>query len=363
MSLPAAKSVPAGIRRASLPPDWLDREHRRVLVRLVATALGLVLCFQLAVPFLSALAWALALAVLFTPLQQWLEMKLRRPALAALVCVAMIALIVVAPATFVGQRLIAQAAQGAETIEAKVRSGEWRRTLDAQPRFAPLVARLEQQLDLPGTVKSVATWLSTTAGSVVKGSIVQVIGFTLTFYLLFFFLRDRREALDALRALSPLTDAETDRMIGRVADTIHANVYGTLAVAGVQGLLGGLMFWWLGLPAPFLWGVVMALLSVVPVLGAFVVWLPAALFLVAEGSWGKALVLALWGMLVIGTIDNLLRPVVVGKRLKLHTVLAFLSVIGGLILFGSAGLILGPVALTITIGLLESWTGPDRGPG
>ena len=146
-----------------------------------------------------------------------------------------------------------------------------------------------------------------------------------------------------------------DRLFDRVEDTIYATIYGTLAVSAAQGLLGGLMFWWLGLSAPLLWGVVMALLAVVPVLGAFVIWIPAALFLALEGSWGKALILSLWGLLVVGTIDNLLRPILVGKRLKLHTVLAFISMVGGLILFGPAGLVLGPVVLTITAELLETW--------
>jgi predicted PurR-regulated permease PerM len=142
-----------------------------------------------------------------------------------------------------------------------------------------------------------------------------------------------------------------------ISNTIHATIYGTLAVSAVQGLLGGLMFWWLGLPAPLLWGVVMAFMALVPVLGAFVVWIPAAFFLVLEGSWGKALILTLWGLVVVGTIDNLLRPMLVGRRLKLHTVLAFISVVGGLIQFGPAGLIIGPAVLAITTALLEVWTG------
>jgi len=111
----------------------------------------------------------------------------------------------------------------------------------------------------------------------------------------------------------------------------------------------------LGLPAPLLWGVVMALLAVVPLLGAFVVWIPAAACLALEGSWGRALILALWGMLVVGTIDNVLRPILVGNRLKLHTVLVFVSVVGGVILFGPAGLLLGPMVLTVTMVLLEIW--------
>ena len=339
---------------ASAANDWGSRSHVQTLVLMAVSALGLYLCYRMAAPFLPALAWALALAVLFSPFQRWLESKLKHPNLAAAVSVLVISLIVVVPATFVGQRLVLQAAKGAELIETKINSGEWRRALEAQPRLAPLADRIEHQLE--GTLKTLATRLSTTAGSIVKRSVFQLVEFCLTFYLLFYFLRDRHAALQSLRSLSPLTEPELDRLFGRVGDTIYATVYGTLAVSSVQGLLGGLMFWWLGLSAPLLWGLVMALLAVVPVLGAFVVWIPAALFLALEGSWGKALILTLWGMLVVGTIDNLLRPVLVGNRLKLHTVLAFISVVGGLILFGPAGLILGPVALTFTMVLLEIWT-------
>lgn len=322
---------------------------------IAAIAAGMVLCYLLAQPFLPALTWAIALSVLFTPFQGWLESKLRHPGLCAIIAVIVIAFIVVVPVLFVGHKLIGQAAQGAQLIETKVATGEWRRAIDAQPRLASVAVMIEDDLDLPATLKSLAAWFSTTAGSFVSGSMFQFISFSLIFYLLFFFLRDRRGALASLHHLSPLSREEMETLLLRVRDTIQATVYGTLVVSIIQGLLAGLMFWWLGLPAPLLWGVVMALLSVVPMLGAFVVWIPAALFLALEGSWGKSLILVLWGMLVVGTIDNLLRPVLVGNLLKLHTVLAFISVVGGLMLFGTAGLILGPVVLTITTVLLETW--------
>lgn len=340
---------------ALIANNWALRSRVQTFVLMLATVFGMYLCYMLAAPFLAALTWALALAVLFTPFQRWLESMLTRPSLAAVASVLVISMSVVVAATFVGQRLAVQGAKGAEVIQTKVKSGEWRRALKAQPRQVALADKIERQIDQPRTVTTLATWLSTTAGTIVKGSLFQVIGFCLTFYLLFFFLRDRRVALQSLRSLSPLAEVEMDRMFGRVSDTIYATIYGTLAVSSVQGLLGGLMFWWLGLPAPLLWGVVMAVLAVVPVLGAFIVWIPAALFLVLEGSWGKSLILALWGIIVVGTIDNLLRPILVGNRLKLHTVLAFMSVVGGLILFGPAGLILGPLALTVTTVLLEIW--------
>jgi predicted PurR-regulated permease PerM len=336
--------------------DWASPSHMRTIVLIAGTAIGVYFCYRMAAPFMPAITAAFALAVLFTPLQAWLERKIKNASLAAILSVFAIAVIVVVPATFVLQRLVLQAVSGAAIVQTKVESGEWRRTLAAQPTLAPIAEKIEAELDLPGAVKDFTSWLSTSVGSVVKGSVYQVIGWTLTFYMLFFFLRDRQLALDVIRSLSPMRAADMTAMFKRVGDTIYATVYGTLAVAAVQGLLGGLMFWWLGLQAAFLWGLVMALLAVVPVLGAFVVWIPAALFLALEGSWGKALILTLWGLLVVGTVDNLLRPVLVGNRLKLHTVLAFLSVVGGLLVFGASGLILGPVLLTVTMVLLEVWS-------
>jgi predicted PurR-regulated permease PerM len=335
--------------------DGAGHGQARTFLLAAFTAIGLYLCYLLAAPFLSTLTWAIALAVLFMPLQVWLESKLRHPNIAALVSVLIIGLIVVVPTTFVVQHLVIQAAKGAALVETKVNSGDWRRAIEAQPRLAPMVDKIEQDMDLPGAVKSVAAWLSTTAGTIVKGSMFQAISFCLIFYLLFFFLRDRHAALHSLRYLSPLSNAEMALMCERINGTIHATVYGTLSVSAIQGLLGGLMFWGLELPAPLLWGVVMAILAVVPMLGAFIVWIPAALFLAMEGSWGRALILTLWGILVVGTVDNLLRPILVSNRLKLHTVLAFVSILGGLMFFGASGLILGPVILTITTVLLQIW--------
>ena len=340
--------------------DWTSPANLHSLLLIGITAIGVYLCLRMLAPFLAVLAWALALAVLFAPLQRWLERRLKTPSLAALVAVLLICVIVVIPAIAIIQQLLLQVSGGVGMLDEQLSSGAWRKSMQAQPQLAVLVDRFERQFDLPGAVKGLSGWLSTTAGSILRGSLVQLVGVVLTFYLLFFLLRDRYAARQALRALSPLSGAEMNKLFGRIADTIHATLYGTLLVSALQGLLGGLMFWWLGLSAPLLWGLVMAVLAVVPVLGAFVVWVPACLWLMLEGSWGKALVLALWGMLVVGTADNLLRPILVGSRLQLHTLLAFLSVVGGLLVFGTAGLILGPVTLTLTTVLLEIWAARAR---
>jgi predicted PurR-regulated permease PerM len=311
-------------------------------------------CFMMAVPFLSPIAWSVALAVVCVPLQRRIEALVRSPGLAAGISVFLIGAVSLIFVIFVGQRLAQEASSGTQVINTRIESGEWRRAIEQHPRLIPVADWVEQQ-NLPATVKSTVTWMSTTGAGFVRGSVIELVSVLLTFYLLFYLLRDRRAAISALRTSLPLSSAEMDRMLHRVGDTLHATIYGTLVVASVQGFLGGLMFWFLGLSAPLLWGVVMGLLAIIPILGAFVVWIPATLFLAAEGRWWQALILALWGVIVVGTIDNLLRPILVGRRLQLPTVLAFISVVGGIAVFGSSGLILGPVALTVTMVLLEIW--------
>ena len=325
---------------------------------LVLTALvliGLYLCFQLALPFLPAISWALALAVVLGPLQRKLESKWKRRNRVTFVSLAVIAVIVVVPAIFVTNRLIMEISKGAELIQTHATAGTLTRPLGNYPHLDPLDRWIARQIDLPETVGRLATWLTNIATSFVRGSVMHLTGLLLTFYLLFYFLRDRHLALESLRSLAPLSPAEMDRVFSRVTATIHATVYGTLVVATIQGTLGGLMFWILGLPAPLLWGLIMGLLAVIPVLGAFVIWIPAAIWLASQGMWGKALLLTAWGGIVVAGIDNLIYPILVGNRLHQHTLLTFISLVGGLLFFGSSGIILGPLSVTLTLLLLEIW--------
>ena len=335
---------------------WGSRSHVHTLALMAVTVIGIYFSYRLATPFFPSLAWALALAVLLTPLHRRLESKIKHRNLAATVSVLAATLMVVAPASFVMERIIVEAAKGAETLRALIESGAWRSTLKSYPLLAPVADWIDQQLDLPGLINTTTLWLTNLGATFVQRSVMQLIGFVLTFYLLFYFLRDRGAALECLRYLSPLSRTDMSRLFNEVTDTVHSTLYGTFVVALVQGALGGLMFWWLGLPAPLLWGIVMGLLAVVPVLGAFVVWVPAAIFLLLAGSEGKALLLTIWGAVVVGGIDNFLYPMLVGKRLRMHTLLAFISIVGGLIVFGASGLILGPVIFTVTRLLLEIWS-------
>lgn len=322
----------------------------------VAGIAGILLCVLIAWPFLGAITWALTLAILFLPLHVRIERNIRHPNIAALLSTTIVIVVVVVPAAFVVERLITEAASGILSLQARVESGELQALLDRHPAIAPFGAWIDRQFDLPSMMSAIATWLSNLGAIFVKGSLLQVVEVFITFYLLFYLLRDRLAAKTMIKAWLPLTPPETEQVFRRVAETVHATVYGTFAVAAVQGTLGGLMFWVLGLPTPLLWGLVMGLLSIVPVLGAFVVWIPAAILLLLDGSWVRALILATWGGIVVGSIDNVLRPIFVGTQLRLHTIPAFISIVGGLLLFGAPGFILGPLTATMTMLLVEFWT-------
>lgn len=334
--------------------EFGSKSTLRAYVMLAVTAGGLIVCGLLLLPFLPAISWALALAILSAPAHRLIERRFKDVNAAALISTLSIGLLIVLPGTFLATQLFSEVPKGIATLKETMVSTEWRGVLDDYPVLA-LLADWTVQLDLPGAIGSIASWIVAASGSFVRGGFLQLITLLLTFYFLFYFLRDRKVILNWLREMSPLSRAEMNRLFTRINDTVRATLYGTGVVAVLQGTLGGLIFWWLGLPTPLLWGVVMGALSVVPVLGAFLVWIPTAIFLAIAGNWDKALILAAWGAVAIGCIDNLLYPVLVGDRLKLHTIPTFLSIVGGLMLFGTAGIVLGPLTITLTIFLLEIW--------
>jgi predicted PurR-regulated permease PerM len=335
---------------------WWTRDHALVVVLVVTTAILFYLCWLIAKPFLGPIAWALALAIVARPVHSWLAGRMsKRPGLAAGLAVAVIAIIIVAPAIFVGHQLVKQAAASASAVQELTKDGKWKETLEQKSPRLMSVVKTAEAAGISEQIQGMAGDLGKKASAVVTGSAWAVIELLLTLFVLFFLFRDREQSQRALRSLVPLSEQETSEVMKRVSDTVHATVYGTLLVAMIQCALGGLMFWWLGLPGANLWGAVMALLSIIPVLGAFVVWVPAAIYLAMSGQMGKALILTAWGGIVIAFIDNLLYPIFVGNRLRMHTVPVFFAIVGGLSLFGAAGLILGPVILALTMAALDIW--------
>ena len=345
--------------RNPIPPEphdaWLTRERVLVLVLAIVTLLVGVLGFRLVQPFVPAITWALVLAVMANPMHEALLRRLRRPWLAAILAAIAITVVVALPAAFTINLLAREALSSSESLGSLLEGDRWKAMLDRVPQLEAVRGWVESQVDLRAEFARVSETVTEWVRGFLAGSLQFATATLITLFLLFYFLRDKRTLLNGVRSLVPLAPPEADKVMRKVGDTIYAIVYGTLVVAVVQGVLGGLIFWWLDIPAPLLWGAVMALLAVLPLFGAAIVWVPVALYFAVQGDWDKALVLTAWGAIIVSLVDNVLYPVLVKGRLRLHTVLVFIAVLGGLAVFGATGVVLGPLVLAVGVALIEIW--------
>lgn len=332
---------------------------------LAVTALALYLCWLMVRPFISVLAWSAVLVIVFYPVHQRLVRKTGRPALSALISCVLVILTILVPVVLVTIAVAREFAGAAQSLQSSV-------AVFLDPN-SPLTGRPLQWLNRFVDVEQLRsqeqllTWLKSVSGSLAGrtlgflggavGIIVQMFFVVFTMYYLF---RDGDRIFGVVRDALPLKRTEAEAILERTRDVVGASVYGVLSIAIIQGVLGGLAFWMLGLPSALIWCVVMIFMSMIPMLGAFVVWVPAAIYLFATGHYGKGIFLVLWGTLVIGMIDNFLRPMLVGSRTKLHELLIFFAVLGGLQVFGVLGIVLGPVVLAITLALIEVFRAADR---
>ena len=332
----------------------LPRRHA-VMLLTVLIALGMVACWYIVRPFMPALVWAFTLAVLLIPVEERLRRMVRWPLLSICLALLLAAVIVVVPIFLVSGAIFAELVNSAGHMAAMLSPDRWLAMAQRYEPLSPLFRWLADNLDPQPLTQSLAVWLGERGGTVIQGSILGVVNVLLTFYFLFYLLRDRTSALVATAELLPFSAEEFDLLKHRSVDTVLATVYGTLVVSALQGLLGGLMFWWLGLPSPLFWGIIMGLLGIVPFLGAFLVWVPAAIMLLLDGQIGSAILLVVWGTLVIGLIDNILYPILVGRRIAMHSMVSFVAILGGLMVFGAHGVVLGPVIVALTRTLMVIW--------
>lgn len=336
------------------------QNQTRWLALLAATVAALYLCWLMLRPFVDVLLWAAVLVIVFYPVHLHLAKRVGRPGLSALFSSLLVMIVVLAPLVFVVAALAAEFAKAAQTLPAQIST-----VLDPNnPATGRVVGWLQPYVDIEGLraghfpVQQLQGLGSAIVGQSigllggVMGVIIKVFFVIFTMYYLF---RDGDRIVKALPEFLPLNKRQSEQIFERTRQVINASVYGVVFIAIVQGVLGGLAFWVLGLPSPVLWGVVMAFVCMIPVAGSFLIWLPASIYLALNGHWTRATLLTLWGLLVISTIDNFLRPKLIRGRTKLHELLVFFAVLGGLRVFGVLGIVLGPVVLAITLALLEAF--------
>ena len=334
---------------------WWTREQLMTVALFILTVLLLYGCYRVARPLLTALTLAVAIAVAAFPLHRWVSRRIKARSLAAGATLLLVIIVIVVPAFFIGQQVAREAAKGVDQLRANLTPENWEQFRKEHPRVGAIVDRIEREVNLRDTLQQAAGAVSGTALLAVKGSVQGIVQTFIVFFFLFFLFRDWKRALAGLRSVLPLTDREADRLFEVVGDTISAVINGMLLVALAQGTLGGLIFWWLGLPAPILWGAVMAMLSFFPMLGTGNHLGSGSGIPRLQGHWIKASILTAWGVLAIGLVDNFMYPTLVGKKIRLHMIAVFIALLGGVMVFGFAGVILGPLFFAMASGVLKVW--------
>ena len=325
---------------------------------LFVTAISLYLCWRMVQPFLGVIAWATVLVIIFYPVHKRLAQRIRRPSLAALVSCALVILIILVPIALITLAVFKELANAVQSMQSAVDY-----VLNPNsPVTGPILNYLSHYVDvsqlyseefLAERLKGVSGQLAGRTLGFLGGLAGVIVQMFFVIFTMYYFFKDGENISRTVRDSLPLERDQADSIMTRTREVIDASVYGVLTIAIIQGTLGGLAFWVLGLRSALIWGVAMTFLSMIPMLGAFLVWVPAAIYLALTGHYVKAVLLVLWGTLVIGMIDNFLRPTLVGGRTKLHELLIFFAVLGGLNVFGVLGVVLGPVVLAITLALID----------
>jgi predicted PurR-regulated permease PerM len=374
---PTGPPDPAGSPDAADPPACVDiplkgepqfAQNRTLFWMVVAVSLGLL---WILLPFYGPIMWSAIIALLFAPLNQWLLKHLKREANAAAVLTLLVAVVV---AIFPLAVLITELAADALSVYARLESGDlnpgpfFHAIYDALPRWAKqLLARLglknfsaleRQFLELAAVASQ---HLAAQALDIGMLAFDYVIGFFVTLYLAFFLLRDGRVLARALHDAAPLAPAYKYQLRNKFTTVVRATVKGNLVIAALQGALGGVAFWVLGVSSPLLWAVLMAFLSLLPAVGAGLVWVPVAIYFFATGALWQSMALTLFGVLVIGLVDNVLRPALVGKDTRLPDYLVMITTLGGMAAIGINGFVLGPViaALFVAVWHIHGTTRTD----
>jgi predicted PurR-regulated permease PerM len=351
--------MPLTSRNAYAPGSNRDR-FKSVLFYAVVFLLG-YLVYLIFAPFLAPLAWAAILVVLFYP---WHERMARRwtKSRAALVSTFVVTCVLILPGLAVATIFVREAVQAAVGLQTAFAEGQ-----------LPLVNHIWNWLlahspggtgrDLSSLVNQAVNAMGSRAAEMLSAVLTHTALFVfelfVTLFALFFLFRDGDQSVAIFRGILPFEDASRERMISSARNLIRASVTTSLAIAALQGIICGTAFWITGISAPIFWGVGMAFCSLLPVIGSAIIWAPAAIWLFSTGHWGQAIILLAICAGLTSVVDSLLRPILLSGHARLNALVVFISVVGGVAVFGVIGLILGPIVVATAKGLLDAYAHPD----
>jgi predicted PurR-regulated permease PerM len=333
-----------------------------VFALLVAAALAYALVLIFA-PFALSMTWAAFLAFLLFPLNVRLRRRLKSKSIAGGLLTALAPIVILLPLSALSFEFVSQISALLRQLQKSATDMDIKSFSDLQ-QF-PWIARINSWLAAHADISAeqVQSWLVSGTrevmqraagwgGSLFLGALGSLLAFAIMLFLLFFFLQDGDAMIARARRLLPLADDRKERLFSQLSEVTRAIVFGTTVTAMLQGLMIGIGFAFAGLPSPVVFGVLAALLSLLPVGGSALVWIPAVIWLFFDKRWGAGVFLLVWGGLLSG-LDNVLRPILISGRARISALAVFVGVLGGIPAFGAIGVILGPVVLSLALALIE----------
>jgi len=331
----------------------MKREYFLISLFFLITAIFFYLFYALIIPFFAPICWAAVFAIIFYPLYEKLLARLRSKGWSAAIMCLLILILIIGPITYLFAALVGEAAGAVTKVNAMIKSGEFDKWLAFDvPWLEAVKVKLAEYYDpskvnfdqfIKEAIESVSSVLINQTRSILTNASKGVFYFVLMIFTMYYFFKDGELVVQKAKRLMPLTPPQTNVTFNHFRAVIQATMYGGVIVAMIQGILGGILFAIVGIPSAVFWGTIMAFLSIIPFLGAFIVYIPAGIILIIGGSYIKGLVVIAIGTIVISQSDNVLRPMLISGKTSMHPLMLFFTIMGGILLFGLLGIVLGPL--------------------
>lgn len=341
----------------------MKAEHLYTTVSLAIIILLFYLLYKILSPFLITIAWAMVLSITFYPVYRLSLKFLKYPWIASIFTLILIFILIIGPVAYIVTALISEITQTYSVVKEKGLMSLTK--IQEHPLFSKLYQKISQYklfegFDLEDTIlkslKTLATYIGENLSDLFKNVVAFVVNFIIMCLTIFYFIKHGETLINYIKRLLPFSEAQEIKLWRQIKEMVITAIYGGVTVAVIQGIFGGISFLVFGLPSPVFWGSAMAVFSFVPFFGTFIICGPASIILILGGSYGKGIGLLLFGFLVISMVDNVLKPIIIGGRTKLPTLLIFFSVLGGISFFGFIGFVLGPLIAALCLSLLEIYT-------
>ncbi len=336
----------------------MEMQKVRKNIFLAILLIGTVAFLYLLKPFAYPIFWAAVIAGIFSPLQKKMNRRLHKPNLTTAIMVLLVIFVILLPMAFVASVLLAQAVDMYSALRDTAAMKEKAHTLFELFKGNPTFEKLDlDEMTLTekfyGVAESISKYIVGYLTDLTQNTLLLIVNFVVMLYCLFFFIRDGDRLLRGSLYILELKDEIGNRIYERFSSTARATLKGTLIIGLIQGTMGGVLFWAVGIDSAIVWGVIMILAAMIPGIGCAIIWAPAAIILLATGHIWQGIVIIAVGSLVISSVDNILRPVLVGKDTQMHPLLIFLSTLGGIAVFGISGFVIGPIITALLSTLWE----------